>query len=333
MLTLGVVGTNWITQQFVEAAAASEEYQLTSTYSRHEDTGQAFADKNGGQVFTDFDQFLRDGNAQVIYIASPNSLHAKQALAAINADKQVIVEKPLVSNPQEFAQIKAALAAHPDVRLFEAARQIHQPNFRAIRKQIAAMETLNGAMLTYMKYSSRYDDVLAGKDPNVFTTTYSGGALQDLGVYVVYDAVAWFGKPNRVHYYATPIRTGADGKGVAVFGYDNFDVTLNFGKTTNSYLPSEVYGLKDTIVMDNAAELNSVIYHAADGSTKKLSEEPDDNPMLAEVRDFAEVINNPKDPDNARHYQTWFHLSEIVNGVLYDLRRKASLVFPADSQD
>ena len=332
MLKLGIIGTNWITQQFVEAAAASKEYELTSVYSRHKESGKTFADKNGGQVYTDLDKFFNDGDFDVVYIASPNSLHFAQTLKAIDAGKQIIVEKPIVSNPDEFAQMKAALAKHPEIHVFEAARHIHEHNFRAIRKQLASMETISGATLTYMKYSSRYDEYLAGKDPNVFTTTFSGGALQDLGVYVVYDAVTWFGKPHRVHYYATPLRTGADGKGVAVLGYDGFDVTLNIGKNTNSYLPSEIYGVKDTIVMDNAAELTSVIYHAADGSTKRISEEPDDNPMIAEAKDFATVINDPKNPDNVRHYQTWLHLSEIVNSVLFDLRRKASIVFPADNK-
>ncbi|GKT03124.1 Gfo/Idh/MocA family protein [Furfurilactobacillus sp. WILCCON 0119] len=331
MLKLGIIGTNWITQQFVEAAATSGAYELTSVYSRHEDTGKDFTAKNGGQVYTDLTTFFAEGDFTVVYIASPNSLHVTQTLQALEAGKQVIVEKPLASNPTEFAQVKAALAAHPESHVFEAARHIHEPNFRAIRKQLAEMETISGATLTYMKYSSRYDDYLAGKDPNVFTTTYSGGALQDLGVYVVYDAVTWFGKPNRVHYYATPLRTGADGKGIAVLGYDGFDVTLNIGKNTNSYLPSEIYGVKDTIVMDNAAELKSVVYHAADGTVTQLSETPADNPMVAEATEFAEVLNNPENPDNVRHYQTWLHLSEIVNGVLYDLRRKASIVFPADN--
>ncbi|GEK28262.1 Gfo/Idh/MocA family protein [Furfurilactobacillus siliginis] len=330
MLKLGIIGTNWITQQFVEAAAASQKYELTSVYSRHEDTGKTFAEKNGGQVYTSLETFFKAGDFDVVYIASPNSLHAAQTIQALDAGKEVIVEKPLVSNPTEYAQVKDALAAHPELHVFEAARHIHEPNFRAIRKQLSEMSVINGATLTYMKYSSRFDNYLAGENPNVFTTTFSGGALQDLGVYVVYDAVAWFGKPNRVHYYTTPLRTGADGKGIAVLGYDDFDVTLNIGKNTNSYLPSEIYGLKDTIVMDNAAELKSVIYHASDGSTKRLSTEPAANPMLAEVDDFATVLNDPKNPDNMRHYQTWLHLSEIVNGVLYDLRRKASLVFPAD---
>ncbi len=64
-----------------------------------------------------------------------------------------------------------------------------------------------------MKYSSRYDQVLDGEEPNIFSTHFSGGALMDLGVYLVYAAVAWFGMPKEVHYFPRKISTGVDGLG------------------------------------------------------------------------------------------------------------------------
>ena len=42
-----------------------------------------------------------------------------------------------------------------------------------------------------MKYSSRYDQVLEGKEPNIFFSSFFWGALADLGVYLVY--AAWAG--------------------------------------------------------------------------------------------------------------------------------------------
>lgn len=59
MIKFGIIGTNWITQQFVEAAQASNEYELTAVYSRHQDTATAFSEKNGGsQTFTALDDFF-----------------------------------------------------------------------------------------------------------------------------------------------------------------------------------------------------------------------------------------------------------------------------------
>lgn len=51
--------------------------------------------------------------------------------------------------------------------------------------------------------------------------------------------------------FPTMVASGVDGMDTAILKYDKFAVTLNFGKTANSHLVSEVYGLKDTLVFDS----------------------------------------------------------------------------------
>lgn len=334
MIRIGTVGTNWITQQLVEALALSKQYELAAVYSRHAETAQAFADKNHALAsYTDYAEMLQSGNLDVVYLASPNSLHFDQVMAAIQQDVSVIVEKPAVSNQDEMAAVMAALAKHPNVRLFEAARNVHTPNFHALQQAVGDLPTLQGASLTYMKYSSRYDQVLAGERPNVFTKEFSGGALQDLGVYPIYLAVALFGQPADVNYFPTLIATGADGKGLAVLRYGDFDVTVSFGKTSNSYSWSEIYGLKETLSMDSAGELTQVHHVAADGQVTDLTQPALENPMLPEVLDFARVLQDPDDPQNVGDYRRWLRWSQQVNQVLYALRVTANLRFPADEND
>jgi len=334
MIRLGTVGTNWITQQLVEALALSKRYDLAAVYSRHAETAQAFATKNHAAAsYTNYGEMLREADLDVVYIASPNSLHVAQTLAAIQRDISVIVEKPAVSNQNEMAAVMAALAKHPKARLFEAARNVHTPNFHALQQAVAGLPTLQGASLTYMKYSSRYDQVLAGDRPNVFTKEFAGGALQDLGVYPIYLAVALFGQPANVAYFPTLIATGADGKGLAVLRYGDFDVTVSFGKTSTSYAWSEIYGLKETLSMDSAGELTKVHRHAADGAVTDLTQPALANPMLPEVQDFARVLEDPDDPQNVGDYRRWLRWSQQVNQVLYALRVTANLRFPADEND
>lgn len=56
MINLGIIGTNWITQQFVEAARESGDYTLNAVYSRHIETAKQFAKKNNAkEVFDDLD--------------------------------------------------------------------------------------------------------------------------------------------------------------------------------------------------------------------------------------------------------------------------------------
>lgn len=229
MLRLGVIGTNWITKQFVEAAVGTAQYTLAAVYSRHEDTAQAFiADTAPAKAFVDMATFLAS-DIDVVYIASPNSLHAHQTVQALNAGKHVIVEKPMVTHPSQLAAIQAALDAHPEAMVFEAARHLYDPNFQVITNYLFTHH-ISGASLNYMKYSSRFDAYLAGEQPNIFTTKFAGGALMDLGIYLVYAAVAWFGKPQRATYLPHLLASGVDGDGVAQLDYKDFDVVLRMGK-------------------------------------------------------------------------------------------------------
>lgn len=332
MIRIGTVGTNWITQQLVEALALSQQFALAAIYSRHAETADAFATKNHAEAsYTDYADMLAQANLDAVYIASPNSLHFDQAMAAIAKDISVIVEKPAFSNQREMIAFKAELAKHPAVRFFEAARHVHTPNFKAIETALSGLPTVQGASFTYMKYSSRYDKVLAGDRPNIFTREFSAGALQDVGVYPIYVAVALFGQPSHVDLFPTLVETGADGKGVAILRYGDFDVTVSFGKTSNAYGLSEIYGLKETITIDSAGELTHVEQRAADGQATDLSQGDLANPMLPEVMDFARVLQAPDDPQNVRDYQRWLQWSLTVNQVLYSLRVSANLSFPADA--
>ncbi|WP_125981987.1 Gfo/Idh/MocA family protein [Loigolactobacillus iwatensis] len=331
MLKLGIIGTNWITEQFIQAALSTKKYQLTSVYSRTEEKAQQVATKyEAGEVFTSLADFFSQGSFDVVYIASPNSLHFEQAKAALEADKNVIVEKPAFSNPTEMATITALLAKKPQLFLFEAARHVYEPNFQITKQAIQTLDQVQGATLVYMKYSSRYDQVLAGKTPNIFSPKFSGGSLQDLGVYVVYDAVSWFGVPDDVHYFANLLPTGVDGRGTAILTYPDFNVTLIFGKNATSYLPSEIYGLHETLVLaPNAADLAQVTRHQPDGKTVELGEPADENPMTHEAEAFYSIMTT----QDHQMANSALKTSQAVNQVLFKLRQSAGIEFAADQEN
>ena len=253
----------------------------------------------------------------MVYIASPNSLHASQALAALDAGKHVIVEKPLVATAMEFEKLDEALRKKPSLYLFEAARHVYEHNFQVV-DQFTHHHPIDGATLTYMKYSSKYDAFLAGKLPNVFNPEFAGGALMDLGIYLVYDAVAWFGVPDNAVYLPHFLKSGVDGDGVARLDYDQFAVTLITGKTTNSFLPSEIYSGKQTLTMDNAAELETIKLDDQVLSTEKLA-----NPMEAEAAYFAKAITGH---DRNAFDKAW-QLAKEVHQVMSILRTSANLDF------
>ncbi|MDT2756558.1 Gfo/Idh/MocA family oxidoreductase [Enterococcus asini] len=331
MIALGVIGTNWISHQFVEAAIATGEYELKGVYSRKLATAQEFGEKYSGEIFyeTDLERFLA-GELDVVYIASPNSLHFSQAKATLLAGKHVIVEKPAFSNPKEMAEI-IELANQKGLLYFEAARNLHEKAFTTISEFLPVKGQILGANFTYMKYSSRYDQVLAGEEPNIFSPRFSGGSVQDLGIYTLYAALGWFGMPQEVYYFARKIVTGVDGMGTIILRYDLFDVTIQQGKIADSFLPSEIYLTDGTLRLSgiNAFE-EAHFYQRRTGETKELPITSLENPMIEEARNFAQIIKQPNDPKLGLRYEEWVELSRNVNEVIYHLRQQAGIVFEGD---
>src|SRR5699024_1484811 len=106
--------------------------------------------------------------------------------------------------------------------------------------------------------SSRYDAVLNGEEPNVFSPAFAGGTLVDLGVYPIAAAIYLFGKPEHVSYTPTMIRTGVDGSGTLVMKYVDFTCTIFCSKISTSYNPSEIQGEKGTFIIGDIGSIANV---------------------------------------------------------------------------
>lgn len=241
-IRFGVVGTNWITDRFVQAGLENEEFLLTAVYSRTEEKGRAFAAKYAGAaIYTDLEEMVSSGEVDAIYIASPNSMHAEQALVCMNHGKHVICEKPAASNSTELrAMIEAANSN--DVLLMEAMKSTFMPNFGVIRDNLYKLGQVRRYFASYCQYSSRYDAYRQGTVLNAFNPEYSNGSLMDLGIYCLYPLVALFGKPDSIKATGIMLSSGVDGEGSMVMRYADMDAVVMHSKITDSYLPAEIQG-------------------------------------------------------------------------------------------
>ncbi|MDO4528598.1 MAG: Gfo/Idh/MocA family oxidoreductase, partial [bacterium] len=80
-IRFGVIGTNIITEKFIEAAKKCEHFELNAIYSRTSERAQLFASKyNVKHIFTDLEELLTSDVVDAMYIASPNAMHAQQAI-------------------------------------------------------------------------------------------------------------------------------------------------------------------------------------------------------------------------------------------------------------
>ena len=134
-LKIGIIGTNFISDDFCDAAAQVDGIELYAVYSRSADTGNHFAERhNIPTVFTDYEQFL-DSPIDAVYVASPNFAHCSQSIKAMEKKKHVLCEKVMASNEQEaLSMIECAKKNH--VVLLEAMRPDFDPAFDMIKNAL-----------------------------------------------------------------------------------------------------------------------------------------------------------------------------------------------------
>ena len=155
MIRFAVIGTNWITRQFVEAAHESGKYKLTAVYSRSLEQAQHFAnDFSVEHLFTSLEAMAESDAIDAVYIASPNALHFSQTQLFLSHKINVICEKPLASN---LAEVDAAIACAREnqVVLFEAFKTASLPNFHLLRQVLPKVGKLRKVFFNYCQYSSR----------------------------------------------------------------------------------------------------------------------------------------------------------------------------------
>ncbi|MBC1367988.1 Gfo/Idh/MocA family oxidoreductase [Listeria innocua] len=326
-MKLGIMGTNWITDSFIEGAINSGEWNLTAVYSRTEEKARAFGEKYGELAyFTDIEEMGKSDALDAVYIASPNALHYQHAVSLLKNKKHVIVEKPIFSTVAELEHAHQ-IARENNVFLFEAARHIQEPNFKRLQENIEKVGTIHGATLAYMKYSSRYDQVLNGEEPNIFSLKFSGGSIVDLGVYPLYSAITLFGEPIKATYFATKLPTGVDGLGPIILEYPSFNITIIQGKNSQSFLPSEIYGQKGTLIVDPLTGIEKITFY--DNATKQETELAGPvvaNDMQFEAAEFARIIEQG-DRDT---YEYLADLSLKVLRVSNELRHQNDIWFDAE---
>ena len=148
-MNIAVVGTNFISDNFVFAAKSVEDVKVLAVYSRTELRGSEFSEKHGiERIYTDYSEMLSDRDIDAVYVASPIFAHAEQSVAAMSAGKHVLCEKMMAATLDEFYEMKAASEKYGKV-LLEAMRPAHDPLIDAIRENLPKFGKIRRATLSF----------------------------------------------------------------------------------------------------------------------------------------------------------------------------------------
>lgn len=324
MIRFAVIGTNWITRQFVEAAHESGKYKLTAVYSRSLEQAQHFAnDFSVEHLFTSLEAMAESDAIDAVYIASPNALHFSQTQLFLSHKIHVICEKPLASN---LAEVDAAIACAREnqVVLFEAFKTACLPNFHLLRRALPKVGKLRKVFFNYCQYSSRYQRYRTVKIPTPLIR-HSLTVQLWISAFTAASAVALFGEPKSVQATASLLASGVDAHGVVVMDYGDFSVTLQHSKVSDSVPASEIQGEAGSLVIEKLSECQKVCFVPRGSQMQDLTQPQHINTMLYE----AELFATPVDEHLVDH--PGLAVSRITAKLLTEIRRQTGVIFPADS--
>ena len=138
MIRMAVVGVGWAGSHHVEGTRElGRKVAVTCLVDRDPDHLQAKAEEFGiDKTYTDLDNALADPEIDAVSLCTPHPNHGPEAVAAANAGKHVLVEKPMALTVEEATRMIDA-ADRAGVRLYVAESMSYHPMARFLREVVA----------------------------------------------------------------------------------------------------------------------------------------------------------------------------------------------------
>jgi predicted dehydrogenase len=216
-LRWGILGTGNMASQLARALALLPEAQLAGVASRSHERAQQFAAECGvPRAYGSYEALFDDRNIDVVYVATPHTEHHENTLAALDAGKHVLCEKPFALNAAQAREMIGE-ARNRKRFLMEAVWMRFLPLMDHLRALLAE-GALGPIHMLQADFGFR-----AEFDPQsrLFDPQLAGGSLLDVGVYPVNLASLVLGVPAQIATLATIGHTGVDEQAAVSMRYQS----------------------------------------------------------------------------------------------------------------
>lgn len=330
MVRVCTVGAGWVVDSFLEGMKqAAPDMVHSAVYSFSEAEAKMFSEKHGiTTVFTDLEKLAKSDEVDAVYIANPNALHYQTAKILLENGKHVLCEKTCVVTSEQL-KILYEIADKNNVIFMEAMKGIYMPEIQVINEAMKKLGDIHMVKLDFCRYSSKYPEYREGGTPNIFNPKMAAGGLMDMGIYLVYPAIYWFGVPSKIAADAAILRTGADACGTVLFhSAGNVHITMSYGKASTSHHENLIMGDLGVIHMDSVERFDNCYIEYFDGKKEHLiTRDLSVNPWGPETKQFYDFIT---DPSTAERYAQSKVLTTQVIAAVEEIRDQADIKFPEE---
>ncbi|MBR4092158.1 MAG: Gfo/Idh/MocA family oxidoreductase [Mogibacterium sp.] len=257
------------------AHASCEEYPGQS--DGHAAKCGRFADTYGGNIYESFAELLSDADVDAVYIPLPPSEHLRWAVAAFDAGKHVLVEKP------------STACLSDTVRMTEAAKKsglaLHENYAYAYHAQVKAIRDIleSGRIGELRLVRATFSFPYRGENDFRYHADRGGGSIIDCGGYPVNFASGFLGEDVRVISSSLLSTRGhdVDTYGAATLAGDNGAIAqVSWGMDNVYRCGAELHGSTGMISTDRLysppASMAPVILITDNSGVEKIEVQADD---------------------------------------------------------
>lgn len=244
-LRWGILGTGWIAERFVASLQAHSSQRVVAVGSRSHRTAEQFARRFGiARAHGRYEDLVLDPSVDVVYVATPHNAHLETAVLALDAGKHTLVEKPLATNADEARQIVAAAGAR-SLFCMEAHWTTFLPKYDVLQ-QLLDSDVLGDIVTVVADFGEWFPD-----HHRIFRADLAGGAMLDLGTYLVSLVSSVFGgMPQDIMARSVTHDSGVTGQTAMIMTYGERQAVLHTTILANTPTSATIAGSEATIVID-----------------------------------------------------------------------------------
>jgi predicted dehydrogenase len=202
---MAIIGAGNIAEKMSTTINGLQDVEAYAIAARDYDRAAAFAKKHGfTKAYGSYEEMLNDDNVNLVYIATPHSLHYQHAKLCLKHNKNVLCEKTFTVNTEQAEEL-FKMAESKGLLLTEAIWTRYMPSRKMIDDVIASgVIGTPTSLVANLGYNMSHIKRL-------ITPKLAGGALLDLGVYLLHFASMVFGRDtDRIISTASMTVTGVD---------------------------------------------------------------------------------------------------------------------------
>ncbi len=282
---IGIIGTGRIAERFIPEAKLVSGISTQGVYNPHTESARRFAEKWETNAYENLEDFYSAVDA--VYIASPHETHYKYIRSALEHQKHVLCEKPMVLKKSQAEEV-FSYAKSRNLVLIEAIKTAYCPGFANLLG-IACSGTIGNVRNIEACFTK-----LENPASRELINLKYGGSFIELGSYVMLPVIKLLGKDyEQVLFHSINDENGIDLFTKASFQCPNGIATATCGLGVKSEGRLLIAGTKGYIVAEAPwwkTTYFEVHYEDAE-KTEKFSDRFLEDGLRYEISDFLSMIN------------------------------------------